>query len=922
MRKRRFFVFVGCMAALMVLGALSLPMASACGASLRPFQLTHNEWEDSQPDAGGGLVAWHYWDGIDWEVKLLDLLTGTMTQLTSNGPGSQDQWPDVDPSGRYVVYTSHQRSDTSAISIKLYDVGAKTTRTIGAMDPRWAWGRPQTRLPQVAGDAVVWVGYEGNVAHVYLHTISSRATKDLGPGYNPVLGDSYVAWSTEGAWIAAHDLTGGAQSVGGFQGLTNLTPLSLSGDVLLFSGVSEDGSSRLVLYSLAIESHFYREIAPVGQLRSAVMSSGGSVAWIDEGGLWTRDIDGPHAVLVTDSPGESTSGGGEQFAANEQGVAWVSAGSSSDPSSWRILYYDFNAKSTVCLSEHVSFSQNQNPRLWQDTVVWQGKDATDAELFMANATGFADVAASSPHAAAIVDFTDRGVILGFGDGTFRPNTPVTRQQFAKMIVKALELTVTGSEVSPFIDVAIRFGEDPFYPSRYVAVCAAQGITKGKTATTFDPASGISREQLITMVARAAGLADPPATYVPSFTATQFSLLEHYQNARKAAYAAVLAGLQGVDASCDFGALSSRGECAQLLYNMRTFLAMQPPGSVGGRGTAGDQDLINQIQAFWSGVDIFLPRSLPSGWRLLTEQDVGLWGDYRESNPSMGYQVMSIDNPCWYSVAYTNGAEVVSLAASGSDGSGGSRYYWERAESATPISLTFEGRSWEEFRYSDNEGAEPDTLLLHLETESSDGPWSPPNCVDLSFSSSTGRGVALSLAGSMVRIAREKPDEWVRELVDQIGATYQGEILGEICLPSSLPSGWHVASLGEIARASGSALAFNPLVYAGGEEDGGIDIWFSNGNDAVELGVDRFALDVVGVDWGSIEELDVEFLGQKWRLPQSGQGSAGVRHILWGGSDLNFVSPLTLTFWGERESSLEALIDFARRMRPYSVSPAR
>jgi hypothetical protein len=136
-----------------------------------------------------------------------------------------------------------------------------------------------------------------------------------------------------------------------------------------------------------------------------------------------------------------------------------------------------------------------------------------------------------------------------------------------MIVKTLAYTVTGSEVCPFTDVTAQTGTDPFYPSKYVAVCATHGITQGKTATTFAPGDDITHQQLITMVARAADLSDPPGSYMPSFTAAQFSLNVHYLNARKAANAGLLAGLQGIGPSYNFLAPSTRGECAQILYNL-------------------------------------------------------------------------------------------------------------------------------------------------------------------------------------------------------------------------------------------------------------------------------------------------------------------------------------------------------------------
>jgi hypothetical protein len=180
---------------------------------------------------------------------------------------------------------------------------------------------------------------------------------------------------------------------------------------------------------------------------------------------------------------------------------------------------------------------------------------------------FPDVPPGHPYYDAIDALAEDGVFTGREDGTFGPDGAVTRQQFAKMIVKALGFTVTGDEVCPFADVAAQVGDDPLYPSKYVAVCAAAGITTGTTPTTFNPTGKITHQQLITMIARAADLADPPAGYEPPFSAPQFSLDEHYQNARKAAYGGLLYGLQGIGSSYNFAAPSTRGECAQILYNL-------------------------------------------------------------------------------------------------------------------------------------------------------------------------------------------------------------------------------------------------------------------------------------------------------------------------------------------------------------------
>ena len=135
------------------------------------------------------------------------------------------------------------------------------------------------------------------------------------------------------------------------------------------------------------------------------------------------------------------------------------------------------------------------------------------------------------------------MVSGFLDGTFGPGQTVSRQQFAKMIVLALDVDPLPAEQCPFDDVEAGW---PYIARGYVATAAAEGITKGVTTTpsggrVFDPYASITHQQLISMVVRAAGLVDPPAGYGPGFFSAQFYSSEHYLNARKAAYAGLLDG---------------------------------------------------------------------------------------------------------------------------------------------------------------------------------------------------------------------------------------------------------------------------------------------------------------------------------------------------------------------------------------------
>lgn len=190
---------------------------------------------------------------------------------------------------------------------------------------------------------------------------------------------------------------------------------------------------------------------------------------------------------------------------------------------------------------------------------------------------FSDVPDGHPYHASILDLSSRKVISGYEDGSFRPGEPVIRQQFAKMIVKALDYPVSDADICPFSDVprsvqgSYLDPDDPQYPDHYVAVCADRGITVGTTANTFAPYEHITHQQLITMLARTVGLPDPPGDYTPPFSPDGFYPEEHYVNARKAAYAGLLGGLQGMGATYEFRADSTRGECAQLLHNLLLWL---------------------------------------------------------------------------------------------------------------------------------------------------------------------------------------------------------------------------------------------------------------------------------------------------------------------------------------------------------------
>jgi len=96
-----------------------------------------------------------------------------------------------------------------------------------------------------------------------------------------------------------------------------------------------------------------------------------------------------------------------------------------------------------------------------------------------------DVPATHPHYDAINALVSRSIIGGYGNGSFGPGDPITRQQFAKMVVLTCGLSGLGERHLPLHRRAEERRRHSL-PRQLCAVCAARGIAVGKTATTFDP----------------------------------------------------------------------------------------------------------------------------------------------------------------------------------------------------------------------------------------------------------------------------------------------------------------------------------------------------------------------------------------------------------------------------------------------------
>ena len=98
---------------------------------------------------------------------------------------------------------------------------------------------------------------------------------------------------------------------------------------------------------------------------------------------------------------------------------------------------------------------------------------------------------------SINKLVNAGAISGYPDGTFKPDSSITRAEFATVLVKALNLEPRNGKV--FSDTSGHWAKDS------ISTAAAHGIVSGYSASNFGPNDLITREQMAVMIVKAAKL---------------------------------------------------------------------------------------------------------------------------------------------------------------------------------------------------------------------------------------------------------------------------------------------------------------------------------------------------------------------------------------------------------------------------------
>ena len=182
-------------------------------------------------------------------------------------------------------------------------------------------------------------------------------------------------------------------------------------------------------------------------------------------------------------------------------IAWEQR----DPSS--IIYYDSAVEQRITLT--VQGDTLKSPDVGDGIIAFFGNKALYYHSLESETIPFPDVPRDSPYLTAISEMAMNRIIEGYEDGRFGLNNPITRQQFAKMIVltmaewKPAVFTPSLTDTYSFADSeAIEKVEGELYPYHYVAKAALTGLTRGFYDGTFRPLDNITCQQVISMIVRA------------------------------------------------------------------------------------------------------------------------------------------------------------------------------------------------------------------------------------------------------------------------------------------------------------------------------------------------------------------------------------------------------------------------------------
>ena len=108
---------------------------------------------------------------------------------------------------------------------------------------------------------------------------------------------------------------------------------------------------------------------------------------------------------------------------------------------------------------------------------------------------FADVASGAWYYDAMLWASSTGIMQGYGDGTYRPNRAITRQEMATILLRMADVKLGADLVDAALAELADGGSVASWARAGVAFCYLGGIMNGVGGAHFDPTGMLTRAQL-------------------------------------------------------------------------------------------------------------------------------------------------------------------------------------------------------------------------------------------------------------------------------------------------------------------------------------------------------------------------------------------------------------------------------------------
>ncbi len=133
-------------------------------------------------------------------------------------------------------------------------------------------------------------------------------------------------------------------------------------------------------------------------------------------------------------------------------------------------------------------------------------------VFYPEGAVYSDIGINSPSAGYIGAATDAGIITGYGDGTFKPDKPLTREEATVIIIRALKYAgidtyIEDKDKSSYLACFQDRSNISVWAEKEVAVAVRETIVKGYTNGYFAPIKICTFAEAIVMVRRMMERAD-------------------------------------------------------------------------------------------------------------------------------------------------------------------------------------------------------------------------------------------------------------------------------------------------------------------------------------------------------------------------------------------------------------------------------